>query len=73
VAANFSEILTDAPKAVLPSSCDFIVDHFNQKLKSAIDFVAPLKVKKTKPNIKPPWRTNKVLRLKRECRIAERR
>ena len=73
VAANFSEILKDAPKAVLPSSCDFIVDHFNWKLRSTLDSVAPINIKRIKSNTKPPWRTNNVLRLKRECRIAERR
>lgn len=36
--ANFTEILQSTPE-ILPTSCDFMVDHFNSSLKSALDRV----------------------------------
>ncbi|KAL7397607.1 hypothetical protein ABVT39_024957 [Epinephelus coioides] len=34
VAANFIQILQSTPAEILPGPCDFIVDNFNNKLKS---------------------------------------
>ena len=48
VAAYFIDILNQAPALILPPSCDFIDDHFNSNLKSAIDLVAPFKIKNNK-------------------------
>lgn len=42
VATNFIEILKSTPAEILPALCDFIVDNFNNRLKSALDHVAPL-------------------------------
>ncbi len=73
VAANFIEILQSTPAEILPASCDFIVENFNNKLKSTLDSVAPLltKTRKTKPT--PPWRNDEINKLKRNCRSAERK
>uniref|UniRef100_A0A672IAL3 Reverse transcriptase domain-containing protein n=1 Tax=Salarias fasciatus TaxID=181472 RepID=A0A672IAL3_SALFA len=74
VAADFIEILQSTPAVILPASCDFIVDDFNSKLKSSLDSVAPLLTKTIKGHSKPPWRRNDiVIKLKRNCRSAERR
>ena len=73
VAANFIDILTDTPSDVLPSSCDFIVENFNSKLRSALDIVAPIKIKKLSTKSKPPWKNDHTNNLKRNCRKAERK
>ncbi len=74
VAANFIEILQSTPAEILPAPCDFIVDHFNSRLKSTLDSVAPLLIKTIKTKPTPPWRKNdKINKLKRNCRSAERR
>uniref|UniRef100_A0A3Q1EYR2 Cytochrome P450 3A n=1 Tax=Acanthochromis polyacanthus TaxID=80966 RepID=A0A3Q1EYR2_9TELE len=38
---SFLDILEKYPPAFLPAPCDFIVDHFNCKLKSSLDSAAP--------------------------------
>ncbi|XP_074522673.1 uncharacterized protein LOC141787880 [Halichoeres trimaculatus] len=73
VAANFIEILSKHPPAPTPTSCDFIVENFINKLKTTIDLVAPLKTKKVLPKRTPPWRNEEIKKLKRNCRVAERR
>ncbi len=73
VAASFIELLQDIPPDVLPSSCDFIVDSFSSKLSSALDKVAPLELKKVKTKTMPPWRNTEIIKLKRNCRMAERK
>ncbi|XP_036072698.1 uncharacterized protein LOC118600080, partial [Oryzias melastigma] len=71
VAANFINILDQTPAQILPVSCDSLTDDFNDRLKSAINIVAPLKTKTLKPNTKTPWRDGATLNLKRICRRAE--
>ncbi len=73
VAANFIKVLCRSPPVVLPASCDFIVENFNNKLKSSLDSVAPLITKKVKTKPTPLWRNKKIRKLKRKCRMAERK
>ena len=74
VAANFIEMLQSTPAEILPAPCDFIVDTFNSKLKSTLNSVAPLLTKTIKIKLKPPWRKiDEIIKLKRNCRSAERR
>jgi len=73
VTANFINLSHDIPPSILPSSCDFMVNNFNSKLKSILDTVAPLKIKKIKSNPTPPWKDQTIKQLKRKCRIAERK
>ena len=67
VVANFIEILQSTPAEILPAPCDFIVDSFNSKLKSALDSVAPLLTKTIKSKPKPPWRSDEIKRKMQEC------
>lgn len=72
VAANFIEIFKITPTQILPAPCDFIVDDFRNRLKSAIDHVAPLTTKATKNKPIPPWRSTVLVKeSKRQCRSAE--
>ncbi|KAL7395907.1 hypothetical protein ABVT39_025211, partial [Epinephelus coioides] len=73
VAANFIQILQSTPAEILPAPCDFIVDSFNNKLKSTLDSVAPLLIKTIRTKPTPPWRNLEIKQLKRYCRSAERR
>ena len=73
VAANFIHLLHDMPADFLPSSCDFMVDSFNSKLRSTLDSIAPPKLKKIVSYPTPPWINEEIKKLKRNCRIAERR
>ncbi|KAL7406155.1 hypothetical protein ABVT39_014107 [Epinephelus coioides] len=73
VAANFIQILQSTPAEILPVPCDFIVDNFNNKLKSTLDSVAPLFIKTIRTKPTPPWRNHEIKQLKRYCRSAERR
>uniref|UniRef100_A0A3B3HCT2 Reverse transcriptase domain-containing protein n=1 Tax=Oryzias latipes TaxID=8090 RepID=A0A3B3HCT2_ORYLA len=73
VAANVINILHQTPAHILPASCDFMVEHFNNKLQSAIDVVAPLKTKMLKTKATAPWKNEPIRALKRECRRAERK
>ena len=54
VAANFIQLLQSIPAEILPAPCDFIVDDFNNKLKSTLDSVAPLLTKTVKTKPTPP-------------------
>ncbi len=60
VAANFTDLLRDIPADILPSSCDFIVKSFNSKLRSTLDTVAQLRLKKITTHPTPPWRTEEI-------------
>ena len=73
VAANFIQILQSTPAEILPAPCDFIVDSFNHKIKSALDSVAPLLIETINTRPTPPWRNTETKKLKRNCRSAERR
>ncbi len=73
VAANFIKILQSTPAEVLPAPCDFIVDDFNNKLKTSLDAVAPLLTKTVRTKKTQPWRDDNIKKLKRKCRSAERR
>ncbi|KAL7378551.1 hypothetical protein ABVT39_015497 [Epinephelus coioides] len=73
VAANFVQILQSTPEEILPAPCDFIVDNFNNKLKSTLDSVAPLLIKTIRTKPAPQWRNQEIKQLKRYCRSAERR
>ena len=73
VAANFIEIVGKHPPATTPASCDFIVEHFINKLQLACDIAAPLHLKKVLPKRNPPWRNEEMKNLKRNCRVAERK
>ena len=73
VAANFIHILQSTLAEILPAPCDFIVDNFNNKLKSTLDSVAPLLTKTIMIKPTPPWRNEETKKLKRNCRSAERR
>lgn len=73
VAANFIQILQSTPAVILPAPCDFIVENFNNNLKSTLDSLAPLLTKKIKARPTPPWRNEEIKKLKRDCRSAERR
>ena len=57
-------------EAPLPAPCDFIVDNFNSKLRSALDSLST-KTISIKPT--PPWIKTEIKQLKRNCRSAERR
>ena len=52
VAANFIPVFGQTPTIVLPSSCDFIADTFNAKLRLILDTGAPLKFKRSPGEIK---------------------
>ncbi|KAK0148956.1 hypothetical protein N1851_010640 [Merluccius polli] len=71
VAENVINHINNIPPQILPSSCDDLVNNFNNKLKTTIDAIAPAKLKKIKPRQKPPWRTGDVINLKKNCRKAE--
>uniref|UniRef100_A0A3B3C1C6 Reverse transcriptase domain-containing protein n=1 Tax=Oryzias melastigma TaxID=30732 RepID=A0A3B3C1C6_ORYME len=73
VAANFINILDQTPAQILPASCDFMVEYFNNKLKFAIDAVAPLKTKIVKTKATAPWINEDIRAMKREARRAERK
>ena len=53
-------------------SVNDLVQHFNDKLKHALDIVAPLKTKRRNGSKAPPWLNEQTRSLKRECRRAER-
>lgn len=55
------------------SSIDSLLDTFNNKSATALDAVAPLKIRKTVRERKTPWKKHETTKLKRDCRIADRR
>ncbi|KAL7381194.1 hypothetical protein ABVT39_001860 [Epinephelus coioides] len=73
VDANYIEVLDKCPPNILPASCNFIVEDFNSKLKSSPDSVDPLKTKLVQDSHITPWRNEEIKKMKRNCRIAERR
>lgn len=73
VAANFIEILDNAPAEILPVLCDSIFDHFNNRLRSALDIMAPLFNKKRKNNNLSPWKNDQIKHLKKILRCAEKK
>ena len=60
VAANFIQILQSTPAEILPAPCDFIVDSFNHKIKSALDSVAPLLLKQLRQDLHPCGKMQKL-------------
>ena len=74
---NASEMFLQAfsPSPPLPwPSVDELVDHFNGKIKSIIDVIAPIKVKVITAKKRAPWKNATLVRAeKQECRKAERR
>ena len=70
VAANFIDILHNSPPEILPAPCNFLTTNFNNKLKSALDSVAPLVIKTVKNKPTSPWID---IELKRKRRSAERK
>uniref|UniRef100_A0A8C7Z7X7 Reverse transcriptase domain-containing protein n=1 Tax=Oryzias sinensis TaxID=183150 RepID=A0A8C7Z7X7_9TELE len=73
VAASFIDLFKQTPAQILPAPCDFIVDHFNNRLQSSIDAVAPFKTKTLRTTPKMPWKTDDIKGLKQNCRRAERK
>uniref|UniRef100_A0A3P9LR34 Reverse transcriptase domain-containing protein n=2 Tax=Oryzias latipes TaxID=8090 RepID=A0A3P9LR34_ORYLA len=73
VAASFIDVFKQTPAQILPAPCDFIVDHFNNRLQSSIDAVAPFKTKTIRATPKMPWKTDDIKGLKQNCRRAERK
>jgi len=52
---------------------DFLLDSFNSKVKSVIDDIAPVKVRKNSGRQKAPWRDSTAMQnMKRQCRRTER-
>jgi len=66
-------LVNKSPPVILPASCDFIIEHFNSKLKSSLDSVAPLIRKKLKIKPTPPWRNDEIRQLKINCSMTERK
>ena len=60
------------PPLSVTSSVNDMVHHFNLKLESALDIVAPLKTKKKQNTRVTPWINEHTRSLKKECRRAER-
>ncbi|XDV16949.1 hypothetical protein PO909_016432 [Leuciscus waleckii] len=59
--------------SISADSVDFLLDSFNSKVKSAIDDIAPVKVRKKSGRQKAPWRNSTAVQnMKRQCRKAER-
>ena len=71
VAENVINHIHNIPPQIHPSSCEDLINNFNNKLKTTIDAIAPAKLKKIKPRQKPPWRTGDIINLKKNCRKAE--
>lgn len=71
--AVFMDIMLSLPP-LTSSSCDTLVENFNFRLTDCINTVAPLKTKTITGKVCAPWRnTDVILKLKRECRAAERK
>lgn len=60
MASNFIDVLHRTPAQFLPASRGFIVDYFNNKLKSAIDAATPVKTKTIKVKTLPPWKNERI-------------
>ncbi|XP_051996155.1 uncharacterized protein LOC127653511 [Xyrauchen texanus] len=59
--------------SISADSVDFLLDSFNSKVKSVIDDIAPVKVRKKSGRQKAPWRNSTAVQnMKRQCRKAER-
>ena len=74
-AAKFSSVFTDLCNGnPSPANTNDLVSLFNNICSSALDIVAPLKIKKKDSSLNPsPWINDDIRSLKRECRQAERR
>ena len=72
VVANFINSLNHHPPSILASSCDSMVDAFNDYLKKTLDEIAPPTTKKVRAKPPTPWKNEHTMALKRACRIAER-
>jgi len=54
------------------NSVDFLLYYFNSNVKSVIDDIAPVKVRKNSGRQKAPWRNSTAVQnMKRQCRRAE--
>ncbi|KAL7396274.1 hypothetical protein ABVT39_003371 [Epinephelus coioides] len=69
---RLSDIKEDFYRIADDSSVHDKDNHFNLKLQSALDIVAPLKIKKKSQRLSIPWKNEQIQLLKRECRRAER-
>ena len=72
-----SSAADDFPRHLAPPLPDFpsvndLVQHFNLKLESALDIVAPMKIKKKQNSRATPWINEHTRSLKKECRRTER-
>ena len=66
VAANSIDILNQIPAQILPAPCDFIVNNFNSRLKSAINAAALIRTKTIRTKPTPPWMNAEIKELKRK-------
>jgi len=58
--------------SISSDSVEFLLDSFNSKVKSVIDYIAPVKVMKNSGRQKAPWRNSTAVQnMKRQCRRAE--
>uniref|UniRef100_A0A1A8K0K3 Reverse transcriptase domain-containing protein n=1 Tax=Nothobranchius kuhntae TaxID=321403 RepID=A0A1A8K0K3_NOTKU len=73
VAAGFLEAFNNIPPTNVSAPCDAIINDFNRRLESALNLLAPLKTKNLPSNHTSPWRNENLRKLKRNCRVAERR
>ena len=71
-ADEFPRHLTCAPPLPNTPSVNDMVQHYNLKLESALNIVAPMKTKKKYNSRATPWIDEHMRSLKKECRRAER-
>ena len=69
---EFPRLLASVPPLSGTRSVNELVQHFNLKLESALDTVAPIKMKKKHSSRATPWINENLRTLKQECRRAER-
>ena len=70
--ADFPLHLSSTLSLPVTHSVNNLVQHFNDKMKYALDIVAPLKTKRRNGSKATPWLNEETRSLKRECRRAER-
>ena len=74
-AENFKELMNVSSTKNLvmgPLCVNDLVTNLNTNLRTALDSVAPLKLKKVLAKQKAPWRNDEIIQLKRSCRRSER-